>query len=244
QPVGKSEDIVLQRMQAAIVVLGEELRFVPGHVHLHRALGLAGFAAEAKVERFVHGLALKALFTERARKHLPEQMGAAARRVLLVAGRAIARAHHPAFCIAARADADAALCRTLKRAAIRLKREELRSITFWGRDVEVAQVFDRVVDTHSIRDLARIHPVIRIPQHLELTEGLNKLGSEHLGQQRGARLAVAVFALERTAEAQHQVGSALNELAKRANTLFGAEVEVRPQMSASLAKVSIDRRAV
>ncbi len=60
QFVGEAEDVVMERVQAALVVLGQELRFVGGHVHLHRALGLAGFATQAEVERFVDGLALEA----------------------------------------------------------------------------------------------------------------------------------------------------------------------------------------
>ena len=53
QAVGEAEDVVLQRMQAPFVALGEELRFVGGHVHLDRALGFAGLATEAKVQGFV-----------------------------------------------------------------------------------------------------------------------------------------------------------------------------------------------
>ena len=73
--VGEAKDVVMQRMQTAFVALGEELRFVGGHVHLHRALGFAGFATEAKVEGFVNGVALEAFVRGGIRRASPRADG-------------------------------------------------------------------------------------------------------------------------------------------------------------------------
>ena len=109
EAVGKSKDVVVERVQAAFVALREKLGFVGGHVHLHRALGFAGFATQAKIESLVDGVALEAFVAQRSGKHLPEQMGAAAGGVLLLAGGAVAGTHDAARRVAAGADAHAAL---------------------------------------------------------------------------------------------------------------------------------------
>ena len=109
EAVGEAEDVVMERVQAALVALGEKLGFVGGHVDLHGALGFAGFATEAKVESLVDGVALEAFVAQGAGEHLPKKMGAAAGRVLLLAGSAIAGAHDAALRVAARAYAHAAL---------------------------------------------------------------------------------------------------------------------------------------
>ena len=107
--VGKAKDVVVERVQAALVALREKLGFVGGHVHLHRALGFAGLATEAEIESLVDGAALEAFFAQGAGEHLPQQVRAAASGVLLLAGGAIAGAHDAAHSVAAGADADAAL---------------------------------------------------------------------------------------------------------------------------------------
>ena len=107
----------------------------------------------------------------------------------------------------------------------------------------MAEIFDRVVDAHRIDQLAGIHAVVGIPQRLEFAEGLHQLRPEHLGQQSGARLAVAVLAAERAAEAEHDIGGAIEEFAEIAQPLFGAEVEVDAHVHAALAVVAVERAA-
>src|SRR5579863_2908468 len=77
--VGESEDVVMERVEAAFVALGQELRFVCGEVNLHRALGLAGLATQAEIEGLMDGVALEALVAQVSGEHLPEQVSAAAR---------------------------------------------------------------------------------------------------------------------------------------------------------------------
>ena len=49
-------------------------------------------------------------------------------------------------------------------------------------------------------NLARVHPVLRVEDRLELAERPGELGAEHLGQQLAAALPVAVLAGERPAQ--------------------------------------------
>ena len=102
---------------------------------------------------------------------------------------------------------------------------------------------DGIVDAHGIGELAGIHAVVRIPERLEFAEGLDELGAEHLRQQRGARLAVAMLAGERAAEGEHDVGSAIDELAEFADAFGAAEVEIDARVHAALAVVAVERAA-
>ncbi len=233
EAVGKAKDVVMERVQSALVALGEKLGFVGGHVHLHRALGLAGLATEAEVEGFVDGVALEAFFAQGAGEHLPEQVGAAAGGVLLLAGGAVAGAHDAADGVAAGADADAALGGASERAVVFCEGEvglppNLSAVVAhagqigWGTVVGLgavklrgmAEILGGVVDAHRVGELAGIHAVVRIPEPFELAEGPDQLGAKHFGQQRRACLAVAVLAGERSAEGDYDIGGAIDELAE------------------------------
>ena len=84
--VDASEGVVEERARCVLVVVGEELGLVGGHVDADGALALAGFAGEAEVERFPDLLVLPVVGEDLALHQLPEQMGAAAGGVQLFAG--------------------------------------------------------------------------------------------------------------------------------------------------------------
>src|SRR6266702_5874365 len=198
----------MQRVQAALVALGEKLRFVSRHVDLDGALGFAGLAAEAEVESLMDCVALKAFTTEVAGEHLPQQTGAAAGGVLLLAGGTIAGTHDAARGFAACADTHAAFGGTLQRSLI-LGEDEVSfslsllfrmSLLAWdcrrrlASPQGMAQVLKRIVDAHGVDQLAGIHAIVGIPQGFELAKSLHQLRTKHLGQQGGTRLAIAMFA--------------------------------------------------
>ena len=106
------------------------------------------------------------------------------------------------------------------------------------------KILHRIVDTHGVDQLAGIHAVVRIPQRLELAEGLHQLRAEHLGQQHRARLPVAVLATERSAEMDDEVGGAFNKLAELSYPLWAREIEVDAHVHAALAVVAIERAAI
>src|ERR1019366_6861694 len=137
QTVGESENVMVQRMETALVALREKFRLVRGDVDLHRAFGFAGLATETQIERFVNGLTLEALFAQRSGKHLPQQPRAAAGGVLLLTGGGIAGTPQAAFGLAACADTDAALGGALKRSSIggkgEVRLERFMRLTGQGR---------------------------------------------------------------------------------------------------------------
>ena len=61
---------------------------------------------------------------------------------------------------------------------------------------------------------AGVHPAARVPDRLELAEGVDQLGRVHPRQQLGPRLAVAVLAGQRSAVRDDQVGRVLDEPAE------------------------------
>src|SRR5207253_9744184 len=82
------------------------LRLERRHVDADRTVVRAALAREAEVEGFVDLLRVPLLELASV-QHLPEQVGAAARRVLLLARNHEARAHDAALGVTALADADA-----------------------------------------------------------------------------------------------------------------------------------------
>src|SRR5205823_936010 len=79
-----------------------------------------------------------------------------------------------------------------------------------GRPVQGAQA-KVLVEAIRIDELAGIHASLRVPDRLELAESLDQLRPEHPRQQLRARLAVAVLAGERPAEAHDEKGRLLHE---------------------------------
>ena len=115
----------------------------------------------------------------------------------------------------------------------------------WRALVEgVAKVFERIVDAHRIEELAGIHAVVRIPERLEFAEGLHELGAEHFGQQRGARLAVAVLAGERAAKARTRSAARSMNSRKMRMPCCAAEIEIDAHVDAALAVVAVERAAI
>src|SRR4051794_39063404 len=120
-----------------------------------RAVALAALAAEAQAESVLDGLAAPVVTDRPGLQHLEQQPGAAARRVALLAGHEVARAHHllAAVVAPALADADAALHGPVEAALVREREPGLglrRPVT--GPDAQVRG--DRIRIDH----LAGVHP--------------------------------------------------------------------------------------
>ncbi len=239
-PVDQAHRVGVPRPEPPLVVVREELGLVRGHVHVHRALGAAPLARQAEVERLLHGLALPAPLHRVALEHLEEQVGAAAGRVHLLLGHHVARAHGAVLFLAALADADAALGRVGEAPLVV---QELEVRLDLGRVVGGAEpeVLARQV---GVDHLVGVHLVVGVPDRLELAEGPDQLRPEHLRQERGLRLAVAVLAGDRPAVADDQVARLVQELAEVLHALVGLQLEVDPGVDAALAEVAVERAVV
>ena len=75
-----------------------------------------------------------------------------------------------------------------------------------------SKIFLRPIYGDGIGELAGVHLVSGIPDGFEFAESLDQLRTKHFVQQCGAGLAVSVFAGERTAVGDHDVGSFVDEL--------------------------------
>src|ERR1700704_1347950 len=93
----------------------------------------------------------------------------------------------------------------------------------------------------GIHQLARIHTSVRVPQRFELGERPDQLVAKHLWIQRRASLTVPVFAEQRAAIPNAQVGALVKEASEIADSLFGDQVEVDARMDACLAEMSVKR---
>ena len=88
-----------------------------------------------------------------------------------------------------------------------------------------------------------IRPV-GVPDRLELAERLDDLVAEHLRQELGPRLAVAVLARERAAVARRTRSAASSmKRAEVLDALGRVEVEVDARVDAALAEVAVERRS-
>jgi len=92
--------------------------------------------------------------------------------------------------------------------------------------------------------LPGVHLPVGFPDRLELAEGLDELLAEHLRQQLGARLPVAVLSGQRAAEAEHEVGRLVEEAPVGLDPVRGLEVEVPARVDAALAVVAVERALV
>src|SRR5688500_18017548 len=140
-------------------------------------------------------------------------MRTAPRRMFLFARRHVARAHHAAFFLAARADTDTPQRRTCERSVVVRTAE-----TGLDRPRAIVRTEAQIrVRLSRINRLSGIHAVIGIPKALELAECVHQLRAEHLRQECAARLAVAVLAGDRPAVIDDDVGRAIDELTKLLN---------------------------
>ena len=146
----------------------------------------------------------------------------------------------PVLFLAALADADAALGR-VGEAAVVVGELEVRLDL--GRVVVRAEP-EVLAGQVGVDHLVRVHLVVGVPDRLELAEGADQSGAEHLGQERRLRLAVAVLAGDRAAVADDQVARLVEELAEVLDALDGLQVEVDPGVDAALAEVAVERAVV
>jgi hypothetical protein len=213
----------------------EELGLVRGDVDGDRAVALAALAREAEVERLLHVRVAPALLPDRLPvQHLEQQAGAPARRVHLLARDHVTRAHRPALGAAALADAEAALRRRREAPAVaretEVRLDPPRAVGGPEPQVRVERV--------GLDQLVRVQLEVRVPDRLELAECLHELRPEHLRQQLGVRLPVAVLARERAAVGEDEVGRVLHEGAEPAHALGRLEVEGDARVDAALSVVA------
>src|SRR6185312_11329921 len=97
-----------------------------------------------------------------------------------------------------------------------------------------------LVDPVRPDDLARVHLPVGIPDRLELLKGADQVVAEHLGQELGLRLAVAVLARDRAAELDHEVARVVEPAPELLDARLRDEIEVPASVDAALAVVAVE----
>ena len=230
-----AQRVVRHRAPPPGVALGQELALVGGHVHADRAVPLAALAGQAQVERAGHVVGVGGVHPGPAAGELEQQPGPAAGGVLLVPGGPEAGAHHAAGRGQAGADPDAAAGGRLQ-AAVVVGQGQLGPASGARAVHEHPQISVELAGPH---DRAGIHPVLRVPDGLELGEGVDQLRRVHPRQQLGPGLAVPVLTGQRAATRRDQVGRFLDEAAEVGDAWFGDQVEVDPDVHAAVAEVAV-----
>ena len=106
--IDAAEGVVEERARGGFEVMGEEFSLVGGHVDRDWALGFAGLAGEAEIERLANLVVGPFVGEDFVLHELPEEMGAAAGGVELFAGGHEAGTHGGGVGFAAGSDAYAA----------------------------------------------------------------------------------------------------------------------------------------
>src|SRR5262245_45831969 len=120
----------MNRPPLTLVVVGEELRTVRGHVHVGRTLGLAGLARQTEVERLLDVIVLPAVLDDFALKQLEQHVRAAAGAVLFLERHHVAGTHGSRVVLPALAEPDTAQRRSLNRSAV-VRKREMRARATW-----------------------------------------------------------------------------------------------------------------
>ena len=236
QPAGQPAQRVVRGGTAPpSVPLGQELGLVCGHVHADGTVAFAALAGQAEVEGAGYVVGVRRVHAGPAAGELEEQAGPAAGRVLLFAGGPVARAHHVAAAGQARPDADAAPGGRLQAAAV-VGEGELGA----GRGARSRHMDAQVgVEPPGPDHDARIHPVPRIPDVLELTERGDHLRCVHPRQQLRTGLPVTVLAGQRSPVCGDQVSGLLDKAPETGDAGRGDQVEVDPDMHAAVAEMPV-----
>ena len=225
---------VMQREPVLRHTRGTDLDLHPRHVDAGRAFAPAGLAGDAELHRLRHLVGRQSVGPKLPADGEPQRVGAPARHVALVAGHAIARAHHAALERAAGAVVVAHLDRALETAAgARIGRPvELRGHVV-GVIVRAVAQQAAVVELRRAHDLAGIEQALRVETVLHLLEGAHQFLAEHLLVELRSHDAVAVFAGMRALVGAHEVERLFGDRAHRLDVLVEPKIEHRPHVQAA-----------
>ncbi len=224
-----------------LVVVGQELRLVRGHVHVRRTVLLASLAGQTEIEGVLDRLRAPAVLDRAVPvpvEHLEQQPGPAPGGVLLLPCHLVRRTHDRAFSgvLPALSDAHAPIGGLGERPAVVREAETQVAGLVRGPVAAQAQVLVQPVRRD---DLPRVHPVQRVEDGLQPPERLGQLVPEHPRQQLAPALPVPVLAGQRPAELHDEIGRPLHEPPVRSHPVRGVQVEGDPGVHTALPEVPV-----
>ena len=233
QRADAGEGAVAQRDAVLGVALTEHLVLDLRHVDAGGALGLAGLALDAEVERLGDAVAGHVGGGQAAVERLAQQVGPPARRVLLVAGDHEGGAHG-AVELAAGA-LPVALLQRPGEAAVGAEVEQ-----GGGRLVDGLRPQTQVVgEGRRVDDLARVEQALGVEGALQVAEGADQRGAEQPLHEDAPHDAVAVLAAEAAAELDDEVGDLRGDPGGHRQAVGPLEIHLRADVQAALAGVAV-----
>ena len=172
-----AQRVVRRGTQPAPVALMEHLGLVGRHVDTGRAVRQATLARQAQVERLVHLRGSPATGDGRAVDHLLQHPGTPAGGVLLLPGRQVRRAHHPAgrgVVGAALTDPGAAVHRLGEISAVAVVGQCQVPAPDRRRFAKVRVERPRVDDHSGVEDVLRVEHVLDRPEQLQCVCGVHR----------------------------------------------------------------------
>ena len=203
----------------------EEFVFQFGHVHVGRTLGLAAFAFEAQIERFIEFFAGEFLWRHLPGQDLTHEIRASSRGVLVLECHHVRRTHRALVFLAADTRAVTKLHRGSESAFARKIVMRVQGQRFVLRPI--AQVLGH---WRRVDDFSRIHPMIWIERCFDLAECVIELWTKQFLVQMAACQAVTVLAAHPAAECDHEIGDLVRHLFHDLNFACILRVDERPDV--------------
>ena len=222
-----------QRRAVPAPIIREKLTLEPRDVHANRTLGLARPALEAQVEHVVYLGIAEARVTQSPRHREAQHIGAATRGVLFLERRHVRRTHRPVEFLAARAE-PAAHFNGARHPAV-LGKIEIGG----GTHGAVWSVSEVRRERRTVHDLSRVEHTGGIERVLDRPKRVVERRAEHLLGERSANEAVAMFAGQRAAELEHEVGDVVRDRAEALNALGGFQIDHWPDVQAADRRVRV-----
>src|SRR5581483_5335824 len=145
------------------------------YVYVDRTIAFAAFACETKIECFLDVLTAPTVFDDLSVQHLPQQVSAASRAVLLFMGNHEAGTHSVLLTFTRRAATlpytDTAQSGASEAALIFRKFKVGR----WFPGAIIRPQAEVFIYTIGINHLARIHLPVRVPNRCKFAKGLHQL---------------------------------------------------------------------
>ena len=161
--------------------------------------------------------------------------------MLLIAGHSERRAHGAGIGTPAPPHSYTPVGRVLQREAL-IAEVERRLVYRVVRPVR--SVLEVGIERERVDQLARVHPLLRVPKRLVFLERTHQLWAEHLAPQLRAPLPVTVLTGQRTAQFDADVRSFVDVGAVGLDAFQRTEVEAAAGVHASIAKVAVPRAGV
>ena len=216
-------------MPVALLVMMKKFDLHLRHIDTRRTFALAAFAADTKIQRILDSVGRKRLMSKLPADRQAQRIRPTTRHMLLVAGRAVARAHGARVEFPAGTVVVAHLDGASQTTGVFPVECRFNFLSFVIRLVPEQRT---VILLGRVHDLAGIHQSLRIKQRFDFAQCRRQTRPKKRRNPFGAHQTVAVFARIGTLVFAHQLRCFLGNRAHLYGTI-GFHIEDRPHMQAA-----------